>query len=88
MSQRFPDRICSPQAVRDFVELFEGGFEVVDDFLGENVGIGKIAGSSRLSSLSQKISRLASSRFVAHSLTQAKPHCPLMRVINANALPA
>jgi hypothetical protein len=24
--------------------LFEGGFEVVDDFLGENVGIGKILG--------------------------------------------
>jgi hypothetical protein len=24
--------------------LFEGGFEVVDDFLGENVGIGKIVG--------------------------------------------
>ncbi len=25
-------------------ELFEGGFEVVDYFLGENVGIGKIVG--------------------------------------------
>jgi hypothetical protein len=24
--------------------LFEGGFEVIDDFLGENVGIGKIVG--------------------------------------------
>jgi hypothetical protein len=24
--------------------LFERGFEVVDDFLGENVGIGKIVG--------------------------------------------
>jgi hypothetical protein len=24
--------------------LFEGGFEVNDDFLGENVGIGKIVG--------------------------------------------
>jgi hypothetical protein len=23
----------------DFTELFEGGFEVFDDFLGENVGI-------------------------------------------------
>jgi hypothetical protein len=22
--------------------LFEGGFEIIDDFLGENVGIGKI----------------------------------------------
>jgi len=28
----------------DFAELFEGGFEVLDDFLGENVGIGKIVG--------------------------------------------
>jgi hypothetical protein len=24
--------------------LFEGGFEVVDDFLGENVGIGEVVG--------------------------------------------
>jgi hypothetical protein len=24
--------------------LFEGGFEVVDDFLGEHVGVGKIVG--------------------------------------------
>jgi hypothetical protein len=24
--------------------LFEGGFEVIDDFLGENVGIGEIVG--------------------------------------------
>jgi hypothetical protein len=24
--------------------LFEGGFEVLDDFLGENVGIGEIVG--------------------------------------------
>jgi hypothetical protein len=28
----------------DLAELLEGGFEVVDDFLGENVGIGKIVG--------------------------------------------
>jgi hypothetical protein len=25
-----------------FTELFEGGFEVFDDFLSENIGIGKI----------------------------------------------
>jgi hypothetical protein len=25
-------------------ELFEGGFEVVDDFLGDDVGVGKIGG--------------------------------------------
>jgi len=46
MSQLFPDRICSPQAVRDFAELFEGGFEIFHDFLGDNVGIGKVVGSS------------------------------------------
>jgi hypothetical protein len=32
------------QIRRDLAELFESGFEVVDDFLGENVGIGKIVG--------------------------------------------
>ena len=29
---------------RGLVGLFTSGFEVVDDFLGENVGIGKIVG--------------------------------------------
>ncbi len=29
---------------RDVAELFEGGFEIVDDFQGKNVGIGKIVG--------------------------------------------
>ena len=29
---------------RDFAELFEGSFEVIGGFLGENVGIGKIVG--------------------------------------------
>ena len=28
----------------DFAELFEGGFEVFDDFLGENVGIREVVG--------------------------------------------
>ncbi len=37
-------RFLSTQVIGDFAELFEGGFEVVDDFLGENVGIGKIVG--------------------------------------------
>lgn len=46
MSQLFPDRICSPQAVRGFAELFESGFEILHDFLGDNVGIGKVVGSS------------------------------------------
>ena len=35
--------ICS-QSCSDFAELFQGGFEVFDDFLGENVGIGKVVG--------------------------------------------
>jgi hypothetical protein len=25
--------------------LVEGGFEVIDDFLGENVGVGKVVGA-------------------------------------------
>jgi hypothetical protein len=29
---------------RDFAELFEGGFEVFDDLLGEDIGVGKILG--------------------------------------------
>jgi hypothetical protein len=37
-------------------EGHRGGFEVFDDFLGE---IAKLPDSSRLSSLSQKMSRLA-----------------------------
>ena len=28
----------------DFTELFEGGFEVLDHFLGEDIGIGEIVG--------------------------------------------
>jgi len=34
----------SAQIRGDFAELFDRGFEVFDDFLGENVGIGKIVG--------------------------------------------
>jgi hypothetical protein len=33
-----------PQVRGDFAELFEGGFEVFDDFLSENVGIEEIVG--------------------------------------------
>jgi len=28
----------------DFAELFEGGFAIFDDLLGENIGIGEIVG--------------------------------------------
>jgi hypothetical protein len=32
------------QVVRDFAELFQSGFEVFDDFLGNNVWIGDVVG--------------------------------------------
>ena len=35
----------------DFAELFEGGFEFLDDFLSENVGMGGFSESSRLSKM-------------------------------------
>jgi hypothetical protein len=38
--------------------LFEGGFQVFDDFMGEDIQIGKVVGVARLSSLSQEMSRL------------------------------
>ena len=31
----------STQVTRDFAELFEGGFEIIDDFLGEDISIGE-----------------------------------------------
>jgi hypothetical protein len=33
-----------PQINRDFAELFQSGFEVFDDFLGQNVGVGQVVG--------------------------------------------
>jgi len=45
--------------------LFEGGLEVVGDLGGEDVG--RLALSSRLSSRSQKMSRLALSRLAISS---------------------
>jgi len=32
------------EIIRDFAELFEGGFEVFDDFLGGNVRVGQVVG--------------------------------------------
>jgi hypothetical protein len=40
----------------DFAQLFEGGFEVFDDFLGENVGLGKVIGLFEALSRSHKTS--------------------------------
>ena len=58
---KFPLHSSTPLKIsRDFVELFEGGFEVVNDFLGEYVGLGKIVGLTRLSSLRQETARSAS----------------------------
>ena len=34
----------STQISGDFAKLFEGGFEIFDDFLSDNVRIGKIVG--------------------------------------------
>ena len=44
MSALFGFGGLSTQVCGDFAELFEGSFEVFDNFLGQNVGIGKIAG--------------------------------------------
>jgi hypothetical protein len=44
------------RSARDFAELFEGGFEVFDDFRGEDGRSGRLSDSSRLSSFSQKMS--------------------------------
>jgi hypothetical protein len=52
---------------RGLVELFESDFEVFDDILGENVGIGKIVGVFQTSFRSQNISRLALSRLMSSS---------------------
>jgi hypothetical protein len=37
-------RRFSGQVLGDLTELFESGFEVFDDFLGENVSTGKVVG--------------------------------------------
>ena len=51
------------------MEFFESGFEVFDDFLGQNVGIGKVVGF--FDPLSHKIARLALSRiFFRASITR------------------
>ena len=54
-------------------ELFEGSFEVFDDFLGQNVGIGQVVGFFEVSSRSQKMSRLALSRLQTNLLCSSRP---------------
>jgi hypothetical protein len=37
-------RVASRKVHGDFAELFERGFDVLDDFLGKNIETGKIVG--------------------------------------------
>jgi hypothetical protein len=72
-SQRsFSGFITSSRVLRDFAELVEGGFEIFDDFLGENVGIGEVVDSSRLSSRSQKMARPTLSRLLSPFVSRVK----------------
>jgi hypothetical protein len=43
-SLRFGLNFIEPSISGNFAELFEGGFEVFDSFVGENVGVRKIKG--------------------------------------------
>jgi hypothetical protein len=47
--------------------LFQGGFEVFDDFLRENVEIRKVVGFVEALVSSQNMSRLALSRLISSS---------------------
>ena len=58
---------------RDFIKLFEGGFEVYDDLLGEHIGIGKVVNPSNLSSRSPQISGLALSGLKTSLSTLSSP---------------
>jgi len=51
----------------DFAESFEGGFQVVDDFLSENVGLGKVAGVC---------AALLASRLIASKISIMSPESP------------
>ena len=37
-------RRCTSEITRNQAELLDGGFEIVDDFLGDDVGVGKVRG--------------------------------------------
>ena len=58
----------------DLAELFQGGFEIVDNFLGENVWIGRLSASSQLFSMRQKMANPDWSRLMCLCtlVTQAK----------------
>jgi len=40
-------------------DLFEGGFEILADFLSKNVGVGNVVGLFEVFVVEQKMSRLA-----------------------------
>jgi hypothetical protein len=58
----------------DLAELFQGSFEIVDNFLGENVWIGRLSASSQLFSMRQKMANPDWSRLMCLCtlVTQAK----------------
>jgi len=60
-------RRVSTKISRDFAELFERGFEVFDDFLSENVGIGEIVGFFPAFVSDQTTSRLTLSLLMSSS---------------------
>ena len=47
----------------DFAELFEGGFEVFDDLLREDIGVGEIVGLFEVFVVSQNMRGLTSPQF-------------------------
>jgi hypothetical protein len=50
--------ILYSQICGDFTELFKGGFEIFNDCLGKNIGIGKIGRFFQAFVSEQKMSRL------------------------------
>ena len=48
----------------DFAELFEGGFDVIVNFLGENVGIGKVGGLFEAFVSERKMSKMTLLRLI------------------------
>jgi tRNA G10 N-methylase Trm11 len=58
----------------DLAELFQGSFEIVDNFLGENIWIGRLSASSQLFSMRQKMANPDWSRLMCLCtlVTQAK----------------
>jgi hypothetical protein len=74
----------SSQIHDDFAEFFEGRFEVFDDRLGENIGIGKVVGFGEASETIS--SRLM--KFSLYSPMQARRSLTSTRTASARALPA